>query len=54
MSKRHRKSKEFKSSQSGEDGPFEPDDYGLYKAPKGKKLKGRDRRKSIKRAFYDE
>ena len=54
MSKRHRKSKEFRNSQSGEDGPFEPDDYGLYKAPKGKKLKGRDRRKSIKRAFYDE
>ena len=56
MSKRHRKSKEFKSSQNegGGDDSFPPDDFGFYKAPKGKKLKGRDRRKSIKRAFYDD
>ena len=54
MSKRHRKSKEFQSFQDGGDGPFEPDDYGMYVAPKGKKLKGRDRRKSIKHAFYDD
>ena len=56
ISKRHRKSKEFKSSQNegGGDDSFPPDDFGFYKAPKGKKLKGRDRRKSIKRAFYDD
>ena len=54
MSKRHRKSKEFQSFQDGGDGPFEPNDYGMYVAPKGKKLKGRDRRKSIKHAFYDD
>ena len=54
MSKRHRKSKEFKSSQGGGDGPDEPEDFGMYQAPKGKKLKGRDRRKSIKHAFYDD
>ena len=54
MSKRHRKSKEFQRFQGGGDGPYEPDDFGLYEAPKGKKLKGRDRRKSIKRAFYDD
>ena len=54
MSKRHRKSKEFQRSEGGGHGPHEPDDFGLYQAPKGKKLKGRDRRKSIKRAFYDD
>ncbi len=54
MSKRHRKSKEFQLFQSDSGGEHAMTDFGLFQAPKGKKLKGRDRRKSIKRAFYDD
>lgn len=47
MSKRHRKSKNFMSSQS------DLEDFG-FEAPKGKKPKGRQRRDSHKRAYYDD
>lgn len=53
MSKRHKKTKEFMSSQNGGDiDQYNFDTSELYQAPKGK-LRGHDRRKSIKRAFYD-
>lgn len=57
MSKRHRKSKNFMSSQSDlEDfGPrYSGYDLSMFEAPKGKKPKGRQRRDSHKRAYYDD
>ena len=57
MSKRHRKSKIKLSSQSdGEDIDPRYADYDLsmYEAPKGKKPKGRQKRDSHKRAYYDD
>lgn len=57
MSKRHRKSKEFLSSESDmEDIDSHNANYDLsmFEAPKGKKPKGRDKRVSHKRAYYDD
>lgn len=56
MSKRHQKFKNFQiaSGDDYEDGLMMADNFAVFQAPKGKKLKGRDRRKSIKRAFYDD
>lgn len=54
MSKRHRKSKEFQSKEIVNDGNSLSNDFEIFEAPKGKKLKGRDRRKSIKRSFLDD
>ncbi len=57
MSKRHRKSKNFLSSQSDMDdmGPNHAQyDLSMFQAPKGKKPKGRQKRDSHKRAYYDD
>ncbi|MGJ8562461.1 MAG: hypothetical protein ACSHXY_02805 [Alphaproteobacteria bacterium] len=57
MSKRHRKSKDMLSSQSdmdGADSQYGDYDLSMYEAPKGKKPKGRDKRISHKRAYYDD
>ena len=57
MSKRHRKSKMTLSSQSPEEDidPHLADyDLSMYVAPKGKKPKGRLKRASHKRAYYDD
>ena len=52
MSKRHRKSKELLSV--GTEGDFGHYDLSMYEAPKGKKPKGRQKRESHKRAYYDD
>ena len=56
MSKRHRKSKLTLSDTSGDDGmSFVPDFGGdMYEAPRGKKPKGKQKRQSLKRAYYDD
>ncbi len=57
MSKRHRKSKEFLSSESdieGIESTHADYDLSMYEAPKGKKPKGSDKRASHKRAYYDD
>lgn len=56
MSKRHKKFKLKFSSQSGDDDMHGAADYdlSLYEAPKGKKPKGRRKRESHKRAYYDD
>ncbi|RKQ72001.1 hypothetical protein DES40_1337 [Litorimonas taeanensis] len=57
MSKRHQKAKQMLQSDGYSDGynPFDPDyDLSLYEAPKGKKPKGRQKRESHKRAYYDD
>ena len=52
MSKRHRKTKEFSSHGEGEnDYDY---DLSMYEAPKGKKPKGRQKRESHKKAYYDD
>jgi len=52
MSKRHRKTKEFSSYEEGEnDYDY---DLSMYEAPKGKKPKGRQKRESHKKAYYDD
>ena len=59
MSKRHRKSKNFLNSQSGEEDiaadrmDLDPD---MLEAPKGKKPRGKHRREAHKqkRAYYDD
>lgn len=56
MSKRHRKSKNF-SNPSGDDediSAYADYDLSMFEAPKGKKPKGRKRRDSHKRAYYDD
>lgn len=47
MSKRHRKTKDFLNSEA-----FEMSD-AFHDPAKGRKLKGRDRRRMQKPAFYD-
>lgn len=57
MSKRHRKSKEFLSSESDMEDMDSYNanfDLSMFEAPKGKKPKGRDKRVSHKRAYYDD
>jgi|SaaInlV_125m_DNA_1040241.scaffolds.fasta_scaffold24091_3 hypothetical protein len=56
MSKRHKKSKITFSSQGGDEDIHAAADYDLsmYEAPKGKKPKGRQKRDSHKRAYYDD
>ncbi len=56
MSKRHKKSKLKFGSQSGDEDIHTDADYDLsmYEAPKGKKPKGRRKRESHKRAYYDD
>jgi len=51
MSKRHRKTKlMFADTMSGAFFSFDDSGFG---APKGRKPKGKHRRNSIKRAYYD-
>jgi len=51
MSKRHRKTKlMFADSTSGAFLSFDGSDFST---PKGRKPKGRHRRESVKRAYYD-
>ena len=56
MSKRHKKSKLIFGSQVGDEDIHGAADYdlSLYEAPKGKKPKGRRKRESHKRAYYDD
>lgn len=58
MSKRHRKTKLTFGAQAYDenDMPLGDQHYDLsmYQAPKGKKPKGRDKRASHKRAYYDD
>ena len=58
MSKRHRKTKLTFGTlvHDGDDMPSGGYHYDLsmYEAPKGKKPKGRDKRASHKRAYYDD
>ena len=56
MSKRHRKTKDMISSQSSDDAYENMTSYDLsmYESPKGKKPKGKDKRLSHKRAYYDD
>jgi len=52
MSKRHRKTKDMLSvTQDDSLGHY---DLSMYVAPKGKKPKGRQKRESLKRAYYDD
>ncbi len=50
MSKRHRKIKDFISASERLAG-YDPEDW--YEAPKGRKPKGKERRRTQKPAFYD-
>ncbi len=50
MSKRHRKTKDF-ASEADKMSAYEAEDW--YKAPKGRKPKGKERRRAQKPAFYD-
>lgn len=51
MSKRHRKTKMmFADIESGAFLSFDNSDFNV---PKGRKLKGRHRRDTLKRAYYD-
>ncbi len=52
MSKRHRKSKEFLPV--SHDSEYDHYDLSMYVAPKGKKPKGRQKRETHKRAYYDD
>lgn len=54
MSKRHRKSKDMLAYAANDDGPVAYYDLTMYEAPKGKKPKGRQKRESHKRAYYDD
>ena len=56
MSKRHKKSKLTFSSQSGDEDIYGSVDYdsSVFEMPKGKKPKGRRKRESHKRAYYDD
>ena len=56
MSKRHRKTKDMMTMFNDDYYPDYQDDFGLVKARKGKKPRGRDRRKLVaqKHAFLDE
>ena len=56
MSKRHRKTKDMMTMFNDDYYPDYQDDFGLVKARKGKKPRGRDRRKLVaqKHAFLDD
>ena len=57
MSKRHRKTKMMLSSESDMedfDSHYADYDLAMFEAPKGKKPKGRRKRESHKRAYYDD
>ncbi len=53
MSKRHRKTKEFSHQEDGDERDYDYD-LSMYEAPKGKKPKGRQKRESHKKAYYDD
>lgn len=53
MSKRHRKAKEMVAAVSYAANPLEfAPDY--FEAPRGKKPKGKQKRQTLKRAYYDD
>lgn len=57
MSKRHRKLRDMPNADGGyanDDMSVEHYDLSMYEAPKGKKPKGRQKRESHKRAYYDD
>jgi len=54
MSKRHRKTKEFSSHDERENDHEYDYDLSMFEAPKGKKPKGRQKRESHKKAYYDD
>ena len=54
MSKRHRKSKDMLAAFGDSDSSMAGFDADMYEAPRGKKPKGKQKRQSLKRAYYDD
>lgn len=54
MSKRHRKTKEMMSTYSGDFDPADFADPSFYEAPRSRRPRGKEKRQSLKRAYYDD
>ncbi|NNC38112.1 MAG: hypothetical protein HKO02_11690 [Hyphomonadaceae bacterium] len=54
MSKRHRKSKDMLAAFSGDYEDMQSFAFDLYQAPRGQKPKGKQKRQTLKRAYYDD
>lgn len=54
MSKRHRKTKNMMAMLNGDHDDMSMGDFGYMEMPRGKKPRGKEKRQSMKRAYYDD
>lgn len=54
MSKRHRKTKNMMHTYEGDYDDMVMGDFGYMNMPRGNKPRGKQKRQSLKRAYYDD